>query len=55
MAAFIGEFDITKPISDYGKMLKYQEKFWENDISVDLNCIQISTDLNFAVNLTAFY
>jgi hypothetical protein len=25
MAAFIGESDITKPISDYGKMLKYRE------------------------------
>ncbi len=32
--AFIGESDITKPISDYGKMLKYRE----NDISVDLYC-----------------
>ncbi len=25
MVAFIGESDITKPISDNGKMLKYQE------------------------------
>ncbi len=25
MAAFIGESDTTKPISDYGKMLKYRE------------------------------
>ncbi len=36
MEAFIGESDITKPISDYGKMLKYLEKYLENDISVDL-------------------
>ncbi len=26
MVAFIGESDITKPISDYGKMLKYRGK-----------------------------
>ncbi len=38
MAAFICKSDITKPISDYGKMLKY----WENDISVNL----IMSDVN---------
>ncbi len=27
MVAFIGESDITKPISDYGKMLKYRDKY----------------------------
>ncbi len=36
MALFIGESDITKPISDYGKMLKYLGKYREIDISVDL-------------------
>ncbi len=36
MAAFIGESDITKPISDNGKMLKYPEKYREIYISVDL-------------------
>ncbi len=36
MAAFIGESDITKPISDNGKMLKYRERYHETDISVDL-------------------
>ncbi len=25
--AFIGESDITKPISDSGKMLKYRDKY----------------------------
>ncbi len=35
MAAFISESDITKPISDYEKMLKY----WENYFSVDLEYI----------------
>ncbi len=39
MAAFIGESDITKTISDYGKMLKYRE----NDTSVDLykKCLNV--------------
>ncbi len=26
----------SKPISDYGKMLKYREKYRQTDISVDL-------------------
>ncbi len=26
----------TKPITDYGKMLKYREKYRSTDISVDL-------------------
>ncbi len=26
----------SKPISDYGKMLKYREKYWLTDISVEL-------------------
>ncbi len=29
-------FFFTKPITDYGKMLKYQEKYRSTDISVDL-------------------
>ncbi len=39
MAAFNGESDITKPISNYGKCLKYREKNRENYISVDLYAI----------------
>ncbi len=29
-------FFFTKPITDYGKMLKYREKYRSTDISVDL-------------------
>ncbi len=29
-------FFFTKPITDYGKMLKYREKYQSTDISVDL-------------------
>ncbi len=36
LSVFISESDITKPISDYGKMLNYREKYREIDISVDL-------------------
>ncbi len=31
-------FFFTKPITDYGKMLKYREKYQSTDISVDLYC-----------------
>ncbi len=36
LKTFIGESEITKPISDYGKMLKHRGKYRESDISVDL-------------------
>ncbi len=32
-------FFFTKPITDYGKMLKYREKYRSTDISVDLYSI----------------
>ncbi len=33
---YIYIFFFTKPITDYGKMLKYREKYQSTDIAVDL-------------------